>query len=417
MHTDTVVIGAGQAGLATSNLLVAAGRDHVVLERGRVAERWRSERWDSFRLLTPNWMTRLPDHRYDGDDPDGFMSAGELVERFDRYATGFGAPVVTGADVVDVRRSADGKGFVVATEAGTWRARNVVAANGWCARPALPRAASRLAPSIDRLHSSAYRSPRSLPDGGVLVVGASASGVQIADELRRDGREVVLATGTHTRMPRRYRGRDILWWLDRLGILDDRATDVPVRARRQPSMQLVGRTPSGDRRRDCDLDLDLASLAASGVQVTGRLLALDGTRARFAADLPVTTADADRRLRRLLDRIDRHVSSSGSHGPSRMPRPAAPANGPAALDLRAAGIRSVVWATGHRPHFPWLHVPVLDAGGAVEHRGGVTAVPGLYVVGMRWQTRRSSTFIDGVRHDAHAVVDHLLHQRRDAAAA
>jgi putative flavoprotein involved in K+ transport len=417
-RTDTVVIGAGQAGLATSRLLVAAGRDHVVLERGRIAERWRSERWDSLRLLTPNWMLRLPGHRYEGDDPDGFMTAAELADRFDRYALGFDAPVRSGIAVDTVRRAPDGDGYVVATDDGTWRAQNVVAATGWCGRPALPRAARDLAPAIDRLHSSAYRSPRSLPDGGVLVVGASASGVQIADELRRDGREVVLAAGAHTRLPRRYRGRDILWWLDRMGVLDARPGDIPREAQRQPSMQLIGRAVSDAGRRDRDLDLDLASLAGAGVRVTGRLRSLDGSRARFARDLHGTTADAERRLRRLLDRIDRHIDAHRWHAPpAPRTRPAAPSDGPSAIDLKRAGIRSVVWATGHRPHFPWLDVPVFDHCGAIDHHLGVTAAPGLYVVGMRWQTRRSSTFIDGVRHDASAVVDHLLARRRASVAA
>jgi putative flavoprotein involved in K+ transport len=410
-RTDTVVIGAGQAGLATSNLLVAAGRDHVVLERGRIGERWRSERWDSLRLLTPNWMTRLPDHRYDGDDPDGYMTAGELTARFDRYATSFGAPVLDRTPVRSVR-AAGPDGYLVVTEDGTWRARNVVVATGWCGRPVIPHSAAHLHPGIHQVHSRAYRNPAALPEGGVLVVGASASGVQIADELQRHGREVTLAAGSHTRLPRTYRGRDIMWWLDRLGILDARRGDVPDRAHRQPSLQLVGRS-----ERD---DLDLGTLAAAGVQMTGRLRSLRGTSARFDRDLAATTGDAQRRLSRMLERIDHHVESAGAAAelpPPTPPRAVALSEGPSSLDLGRAGIRSVVWATGHRPHFPWLDVPVLGRCGAVEHREGVTDATGLYVVGMRWQTRRSSTFIDGVRHDARAVVNHLLGRRRIAAAA
>jgi putative flavoprotein involved in K+ transport len=414
---DTVVIGAGQAGLATSNLLVAAGRAHVVLERGRVGERWRSERWDSLRLLTPNWMTRLPGHAYRGDDPDGYMAAGELAGHLGRYADGFGAPVVTGVSVQSV--TVAGGGYLVATDAGCWSARHVVVATGWCGRPALPRFAADLSPAVDQLHASRYRNPRSLPDGPVLVVGASASGVQIADELRRSGRDVTLAAGSHVRLPRRYRGRDVMWWLDRLGMLDDRVEDVPDRARRSPSLQLVGR-PAGDAGDAADPDLDLGTLAAAGVRITGRVRRAHGHRVSLGDDLAGSIGAADRRLRRLLRRIDDHVDRH--HLGADLPAPehiraVLPPAAPDQLDLRRAGIRSVVWATGYRPSFPWLHVPVTDASGAIAHRRGVTASPGLYVVGMHWQTRRSSTFVDGVRHDAAAVVDHLTARRRQAVAA
>ena len=267
----------------------------------------------------------------------------------------------------------------------------------------MPAAATNAAASLHQVHSSQYRNPASLPDGGVLVVGASASGVQIADELARAGRAVTLAVGRHTRMPRQYRGRDTMWWFDRAGVLDDRAGDIPAAAQQQPSLQIVG----GSR------DLDLGTLASAGVRIAGRVLDVDGTSARFADDLATTAADADRRLHRLLDRIDAcagRIEGADRPVPIRLP------SSPTSADLRAEGITTIVWATGHRPSFPWLHVPVLDTAGYVEHRGGVAAAPGLYVVGMRWQTRRSSTFIDGVRHDARAVVDHLVTQRRAIAA-
>jgi putative flavoprotein involved in K+ transport len=414
-QVDTVVVGAGQAGLATSRLLVEAGRDHLVVERGRIGQRWRSERWDSLRLLTPNWMTRLPHATLHGDDPDGFMPAAELASRFERYAADFDAPVREDTPVLAVRP--DGDGYTVVTGDGTWSCRNVVVASGWFAEASVPGWAANLDGAIAQVHSSRYRNPASLPDGGVLVVGASASGVQIADELRRDGRTVAIAAGSHTRLPRTYRGRDVLWWMDRLGILDDRSEDVPERARRQPSLQLVGRSGAG-------ADLDLGTLAAAGVLVLGRLCTIDGSVAHAAGDLLAATADADRRLRRLLDRIDGHiadlVASEGLDGevpPADPIRPVTVGPGPSSLDLRAAGIRSVVWATGHRPAFPWLDVPVLGPTGAIEQGAGVTAAPGLYTVGMRWQSRRNSTFIDGVRHDAAAVVEHIVTRRHSPVAA
>lgn len=408
-RTGTVVVGAGQAGLAVSHELAAAGHDHVVLDRGRVAERWLSRRWDSLRLLTPSWLSRLPGWCYDGDDPDGFMTAHEAARYLQRYAASFSAPVRSGVEVSQVRTT--GSGYVVTTDTGTWTATSVVVATGAADRPARPALARHLRPDVMQVHAAHYRRPSSLPDGGVLVVGASASGVQIADELCRAGRSVVLAVGRHTRLPRCYRGRDVMAWLDRAGVLDQTVDEVPdvTAARRQPSLQLVGRPDHSD--------LDLAVVAARGVELAGRVVAVDGSRVRFADDLGRTTAAADAWMHRVLDTVDRQVACSGADATA----PERPAEmrlrtGRAALDLRAAGIRSVVWATGYRRAYPWLQVPVLDGDGEIVQRRGVTPVPGLYVVGMRFQHRRSSAFLDGVRHDAHDVVGHLVTSQRGAAA-
>jgi putative flavoprotein involved in K+ transport len=401
-RTDTLVIGAGHAGLATSRLLTEQGRDHVVLDRGRVASRWVTERWDSLRLLTPSWMTRLPFWSYDGPDPDGYLTAGELVAMLDRYAASFDAPVQEDTTVVAVD-PAD-VGYRVTTDRGTWLARSVVVATGHCDLPAVPPFARHLSPTVHQTTPSSYRNPQQVPPGGVLVVGASASGVQIADELRRDGREIVLAVGGHNRMPRRYRGMDILWWLDTLGLLDRSIDEVPDprRARREPSLQVVGR-PGGE-------DLDLRTLRDSGVLLTGRVDGVDGHRVRLADDLPATTGAAHDRLARVLASIDDHAARSGLDGEVLDPDPPdrfVPAAGPRAVDLRALGIGTVVWATGYRREYPWLNVPVLDADGEIRQRCGVTPAPGLYVVGQRFQTRRNSAFIDGVRHDAAAVASHV----------
>jgi putative flavoprotein involved in K+ transport len=400
--TDTIVIGGGQAGLAMSRSLTDRGVDHVVLERGRIAERWRSERWDSLRLLTPNWMSRLPGWRYDGPDPDGYMTAAEVTDYFARYAEASSAPVVEHCTVESVRAVADR--FEVVTTCGVFGARHVVIATGWCDRPWVPAMARRLSTGITQVTPSDYRNPSSLPQGGVLVVGASATGVQLADELRSAGRDVVLAVGSHSRLPRRYRGMDVFWWLDRIGSLDRTIDEMPdpARARQEPSLQLVGR-PGGRR-------LDLGTLQRSGVRLTGRLDAVEGRRVRFAGDLPVTIANADRRMTRVLADIDTHIAATGLTGEVLAPDP--PRNilattSPDELDLRRSGIETVIWATGFRRSYPWLHLPVLDATGEIRQRRGVTPMAGLYVLGQRFQHFRSSNFIDGVGRDAAFVAHHL----------
>ena len=401
--TDTLVIGAGQAGLAMSRCLADRGIDHVVLERGHVAERWRSERWDSLRLLSPNWMSRLPGWSYTGPDPHGFMTAGEVVTYLADYASSSAAPVVEDSAVVRLERGRDA--FAVTTTDQSWRAAHVVIASGWSDLPAVPALATALDPGITQVVPSRYRNPRGLPDGGVLIVGASATGAQLADELAAAGRPVVLAVGRHSRLPRSYRGMDIFWWLERIGSLDRTIDEMadPATARREPSLQLVGRPDHSD--------LDLATLRAGGVELAGRLLAVDGTSVRFAPDLPSTVATADERRRQLLATIDAHIDTTGLTAEVLDPVPPLPvaADGaPDHLDLRARGITTVIWATGHRRAYPWLSLPVLDAAGEIRQRRGVTPVPGLYVLGQRFQHRRSSSFIDGVGRDAVDVADHLI---------
>ena len=396
--TDTVVIGAGHAGLAISYCLTERGVPHVVLDRGRVGERWRTARWDSFRLLTPNWHSRLPGYAYAGPEPDGFMTAGEFVSYLSGYARSFAAPVRSGTLVTRVERGATR--FAVHTNRGVWNAGNVVIATGYHSQPKVPGLAAGLEPGIAQQTAAGYRSPSGLPAGGVLVVGASSSGVQIAYDLARAGRRVVLAVGRHTRLPRRYRDRDILWWLERIGALDRTLDDCPDPdlARTEPSLQLAG-TP--DAR-----GIDLGVVQQAGVRLTGRLCALNGTTAEFADDLAETMGAAQRRLIRLLADIDTY-SGAPSDPPPVIRLPSTPAS----LDLVRAGVTSVVWATGFRPWYPWLKVPVLGADGRIRHRRGVTEVPGLYAMGLRFQHRRNSTFIDGARHDAVYLADHITAHR------
>ena len=401
-----VVVGAGPAGLAVSHQLGVRGVDHVVLDRGRTAESWRSRRWDSLRLLSPAWATRLPGLP-PASDPDAFLTASDLVTLLDQYATASAAPVVEQAEVLSVR--ACGDRYRVVSTAGTWTANAVVLATGDAGVPAVPSVAALLPTHVHQLTTDAYRRPAQLPDGGVLVVGASASGVQLTDELAAAGREVVLAVGRHTRMVRRHRGVDVYRWLDRLGSLDRRVERVPDRAAvlRETSLQLVGHAGDGDPR-----DVSLPALAARGVRLVGRLTGIHGGRVTFADDLHRTTADADARLTGFLERVDEHVRVHGLDdevlpaGPP--PAPLAATRVPTDLSLTRAGIGTVLWATGYRPSHPWLHVRVLDGGGGVTHHHGRTPSPGLYVVGQRWQTRRSSSFLAGMGEDARQVVADLV---------
>jgi putative flavoprotein involved in K+ transport len=399
---DTVVIGAGHAGLAVSRLLTDVGRDHVVLDRGRVGERWRAERWDSLRLLTPNWMTRLPSWQHRGSDPDRFMSAGGFVRHLERYAESFGSPIVGGSTVQELGQAASG-GYRVVTDRGAWRARHVIIATGPHGVPHVPAGLD----AAEVLTANRYRNPAQLQPGGVLVVGASSSGVQIADELNRAGREVLLSAGRHTRMPRRYRGMDIFWWLHVTGRLARTIREVPdsSAARREPSMQLVGRGPEHRER-----DVDLVALQARGVRLLGRFDGMQGARALFRADLAQNVAAADNRMHRVLDAVDEYVAHTGltdevypALRPRRLDLPAPTGS----VDLSREGIGTVLVAAGYRPDYPWLRLRITAPDGSIRQNQGVTPASGVYVVGQRFQHRRDSGFIDGARHDARTVVRHL----------
>jgi putative flavoprotein involved in K+ transport len=369
-----------------------------------VANSWRHERWDSLRLLTPNWQSRLPGLAYDGPDPDGYMTMGEVVEFIDRFATVSRAPVRTGTDVTSVRRTDDG--YRVTTNRGEIRCRTVVVASGACNRPTVPLYAGAVPADIEQVTPFDYRDPAKLPDGGVLVVGASATGVQLAAELRRSGRPVTLAVGEHTRLPRTYRGRDVLWWMDRVGIWDQRYDEVEdlTRARRLPSPQLVG-TPER-------ATLDLNALTAMGVGLVGRWAAVRDGRALFSGGLRNVFALADLKLERLLDTFDEWARARGDDAfdrPERFAPTRVPASPRLRLDLAGGEIRSIVWATGYRPDYGWLDVPVVDPKGQLIHEGGVVASPGMYALGLPVLRRRKSTFIHGIEDDAREVVDHLAH--------
>ncbi len=395
-----MVIGAGQAGLAMSHHLSGRGIDHVVLDRGEIANSWRTERWDSLRLLTPNWMTRLPGHRYDGSDPDGFMTKDETVSLLSSYGLSFGVPVHSHVTVEQV--TAKSTGFDVVTNQGTWSCDAVVAATGASSEPRLPAVAADIPGRIDQLTALQYRNPDQLGKGDVLVVGASASGVQIADELQRSGRSVTVAVGEHIRLPRRYRNRDIHWWMNAIGQLDERYDEVDdlTRARRLPSLQLVG---SPEHR-----TLGVGSLVDAGVETVGKLMRIAGPKAQFSGGLANLVANADLKQNRLLDRIDEHATEHGLD--SDLPKPTRPEPtrlGGAPTELAMCRFDTIVWATGYRPSYSWLDRAAFDQRGRLIHDGGVCALPGLYLLGIPFLRRRKSSFIDGVGPDAAELVSHL----------
>jgi putative flavoprotein involved in K+ transport len=400
--TTTVVIGAGHAGLAMSRCLTDRSIDHVVLERGDVASSWRS-RWDSLRLLTPNWQSRLPGQRYAGDDPDGFMTMPEVISFLDRYASAIDAPVETHTAVTSVR--AGDRGYTVATSEGPWRCRSVVLANGACGVPDLPATADAMPAMVRSIAAADYRNPDELEHGGVLVVGAAATGVQLADEIQRSGRPVTLAVGGHVRAPRTYRGMDIMWWLDACGVLDERHDEVDdvTRVRGLPSFQLVG-TPARTT-------LDLNALQDNGVRIVGKLAAMRDGTALFSGSLRNLCKSADLKLGRLLDTIDEWATAHGLDGEVEDPHRLAPTrvdeDPPLTLAMTSGDIKTVIWATGFRPDFSWLDVPVLDTKGRLHHDGGITPAPGLYAMGMPFLRRRKSTLIDGAADDARALASHL----------
>jgi putative flavoprotein involved in K+ transport len=403
-RTTTVIVGAGHSGLAMSRRLTERGIDHVVLERGDIAESWRSERWDSLHLLTPNWQTSLPGFAYHGDDPDGYSSMPEVVARITAYADAVAAPVRTHTTVTKASLSDDG--YRVETDDGVWQARHLVVANGAARRPNPPAAAQGMPAQVRQISPLEYRNPAGLDAGGVLVVGASASGAQLAEEIARSGRRVIVSSGELVRMPRVYRGHDIFWWMDRAGILDERydSMDDLVRARHVPSPQLVGSVP---RR-----DLNLATLQESGVEVVGKLGMIRDGVALFSGGLANVARLADLKQERLLDRFDEWAAEHGGADVTVPPHRPAPVTVPTqprlSLDLVKEGISTVIWATGFLPDYSWLAVDTFDRKGRIAHDGGVARAPGLYTLGTSLLRHRRSTYLSGAAGDTEELADHLV---------
>ncbi|MBN9674333.1 flavin-containing monooxygenase [Salipiger bermudensis] len=406
---DTLVVGGGQAGIAMSEHLGRAGIPHLVLERARIAERWRSERWDSLVANGPAWHDRFPGLDFPGGDGEAFIPKEKVADYFVQYAEQIGAPLRCGVEVTSVRRLEGRRGFRVETSDGPIEARNVVAATGPFQRPVMPDVIAAR-DSLHQIHSNAYRNPGQLPEGAVLVVGAGSSGVQIADELSRAGRKVYLSVGPHDRPPRRYRGRDFVWWLGVLGKWD--------LAAQEPGREHVTIAVSGARGGET---VDFRRLAAQGITLLGRTLSEAGGTLRFADDVALQVRRGDENYLALLDEADAYVARNGLDLPEEPearvfgPEPDCLTNPVTALDLDEEGIASVIWATGYAVDYGWLEVDTFDEKGVPRHQRGVSEEPGIYFLGLPWQSRRGSSFIWGVWHDARHVADQIAIQASYAA--
>jgi len=403
MKTRCVIIGAGHCGLAMSQCLSEYSIDHVILERGEIANSWKHERWDSLKLLTPNWQTRLPGYAYSGDDPNGYMKVSELTDFIEKYALFISAPIKQHTRVISV--TAENDKYLVATTRGDWQCEALVIASGACNKPHIPAIAEATPASVKMLTPAQYHNPAQLEDGGVLVVGASATGLQLAEEIHRSGRSVTLAVGEHVRLPRTYRGKDIQLWMDKLGILDQRYDEIDNinRGRNLPSPQLVG-SPKRE-------SLDLNRLTAMGITIKGRLAGFNGSSAQFSGSLGNACMLADLKMDRLLTNIDEWISQQGLdkdvEPPMRYLRTKIEASPALLMDLDKNNIKTILWATGYQPDYSWLHLPVFDRKGRIRHQGGVVDSAGVYLMGMPLLRRRKSSFIHGAEDDARDLATEL----------
>ena len=402
---DTVIIGAGHAGLSMSNILTTRGVEHAVLDRSDIAARWSAERWDSFTLLTPNWATWLPNWHYDGAEPHGFMGRDEVVSYFTRYARSFNAPVREGVEVTSLETSPTG-GYRLVSTAGEIHARKVVIATGPFQTPRLPAWSTELPHEPTQMHSSGYRNAGQLPDGAVLVVGSGPSGQQIAEDLIREGRTVYLSVGRHSRVPRRYRGRDYYWWQELGGFYEKTAASTPIAAQRQGVAPVLTGFGGGH-------DLDLRQLHSHGVTLLGRTVATQGGLLQFDAHLQGALAAGDLAYDRFRDWVEARLNRfEGLYGePEKREIYPDPPESPTELDLAAAGVSTVIWATGFQRSFSdWVRVPVFGDDGFPRHQRGETGFPGLYFLGLPWLHRQRSPFIRGAEEDARHIASLIVGQ-------
>jgi putative flavoprotein involved in K+ transport len=408
---ETAIVGGGQAGLAMSHHLGRLGRPHVILERGRVAERWRSQRWDSLMFQFPNWSLRLPGQAYDGGNPDGFASCAEVIAFIERYREVIRAPLRTGVGVIALTASHDHDTLRLETTRGPIEADNVVIATGPYQEPVVPSTSRDLPPEVLQVHSSDYRNPGTLPAGAVLVVGSGASGCQIVEDLRAAGRAVYLSVGRHRRFPRRYRGRDMFWWMERLGALDQTLEERPE-ARERPNPLVTG--VGGGH------DVDLRRYRDDGVLLLGRLLGISGMRLHLADDVEALLAAGDESVEAFTRSVDAYILRHRIDAPAAPSAPPSAGHPPAPpirdLDLAQAGITSVIWATGFRRDFGWVRLPVLDERGEPVHRRGVTGCPGVYFLGLPWLHTLRSSVLCGVGDDAAHLAEHIASRAATPAA-
>jgi putative flavoprotein involved in K+ transport len=400
-HVETLIIGGGQAGLTMSHMLSRRGCAHLVLERGRIGERWRSERWDSLRFQFPNWSVKLPDLPFPHSDPDGFATSGEIIGYLDAYAGLVRPPIRCGVAVTGLRRHESGRNYIARTSAGSISANNVVVATGPYQRPVVP---DLLPDDCDlfQVHSNAYKGPNQLPPGAVLIVGSGASGAQIAEELVRAGRRVYLSVGRHKRMPRRYRGRDLIWWLSETGL-----DQTPVEERGPDATQplITGAY--------CGHTIDLREFAAQGITLVGRLQSGHQRILHFAADLSESLRYGDAAFDAFLDKVDAYVEQRKLGLPAepearaKLPDPTCIAEPLCHLDQRSVGLSSIIWATGYAFDFSWIDLPILSAGGEPKHDRGFAPMPGIYFLGLPWLSKMSSSFLSGVGDDAERLAGHI----------
>jgi putative flavoprotein involved in K+ transport len=396
---DTLVIGGGQAGLVMSYRLKQRGIAHLVVERQRIAERWRSERWDGLKFQFPNWSVRLPDFPFPQTEPDAFATAADIVKFIDAFADFVAPPIRCGVEVTRLRRGDGTSGFIAETANGTIEAKNVVVATGPYQRALMP-VLLRDHP-VFQVHANSYKNPDQLPSGAVLVVGAGASGAQIAEELHRSGRRVYLAVGQHNRMPRRYRGQDLTWWFGALGLFDMTPEQRTHRVNPSITGAYGGHT------------IDFRRFAADGITLTGRIAAARDGMLDIAPGLAESLADGDAYYATFLDMLDAHVERHRLDLPGDPAARTVLADPPCVtkpmwrLDLGKEGIGAVIWATGYGIDFGWIDIDILDSRGDPVHRGGITGVPGLYFLGLQWLSKMHSAFLSGVGDDATVLADHI----------
>jgi putative flavoprotein involved in K+ transport len=402
-HVPVAVIGGGQAGLSISKLLKERGVEHVVLEKHRVAHTWRTERWDSFCLVTPNWQCQLPGFPYAGGDPDGFMVKDEIISYVEAFAASFDPPLYEGVGVTALRAAASGDGFHLTTSAGELTADQVVVAVGGYHTASLPRIAERLPDDLVQLHSSTYQNAQTLPEGAVLVVGSGQSGAQIAEDLHLAGRRVHLCVGRAPRTARWYRGRDVVAWLDMLGYYDLAVESHPLRAgvRDNTNHYVTGR--------DGGRDIDLRKFALEGMRLHGRLTEVAGTTLRFADDLAENLDRADAVSESIKTTIDRYIEEHRIDAPpeARYSPVWKPHGSERELDLQEAGIAAAVWCVGFRSDYRWIELPIFDGKGYPTHQRGVSSAPGLYFLGLPWQHTWGSGRFSGVARDATYLADRI----------
>ncbi|WP_442579861.1 MSMEG_0569 family flavin-dependent oxidoreductase [Mesorhizobium sp. ASY16-5R] len=406
-HYGAVVVGGGQAGLSASHYLSTHGIDHVVFEKNTVVHKWKDERWDAFCLVTPNWQCQLPGHPYDGNDPHGFMVKDQIIAYVDGFVHKVAAPVVEHTAVIMIERAGDG--FRVTTTAGTVTADAVILATSLYGAPFIPAAAARLPEDIVQIHTAGYRNPGQLPDGAVVVVGSGQSGAQIAEDLHLAGRKVHMVTGNAPRCARFYRGRDVVDWLWDVGQYEITVADDGMgKKRHDTNHYLTGR--------DGGRDIDLRAFALQGMALYGRLSGVAGGKMLFEQNLRANLDNADRVYNGINALIDRHIAANGIDAPAGEPyRPVwEPENEPAELDLEAAGVSSIVWATGFSADWSFVGLPIFDGTGYPVHRHGVTDIPGVYVLGLPWLWTWGSGRFLSVGRDAEFVVSHLAASRIEA---